>query len=117
MMRRVLAVVLVGFVAGCVNGRHLHHEPPPPFLCVGVTPDSAPYVFRENDRYQGVEVDFARRLATALGRRLALVPTDWDEQIPSLLAGRTDVIMPGMSITPGRSAQVAFSDSYLTTSL
>jgi polar amino acid transport system substrate-binding protein len=94
-----------------------HHVPPPPFLRVGVTPDSAPYVFRQDDRYQGVEIDFARRLASALGRRLAIVPTDWDEQIPSLRAGRTDVIMSGMSITPARSAQVAFADSYLTTSL
>jgi hypothetical protein len=91
--------------------------PPPRPLRVGVTPDSPPYVFRENERYEGVELDFARRLAHALGRRLAIVPTAWDEQIPNLLAGHTDVIMSGMSITPGRAAQVAFTDSYLTTSL
>jgi polar amino acid transport system substrate-binding protein len=64
-----------------------------------------------------MEIDFARRLAESLGRPLTLVPVPWDEQIPSLLNGRTDVIMSGMSITPARAQRVAFGDSYLTTSL
>ena len=95
------------------------HLPPPrqPALRVGVTPDSAPYVFVAQDRYAGIEIDFAHRLATALGRPLEIVPVPWDEQIPSLLAGRTEVIMSGMSITPDRAARVAFGEPYLTTSL
>lgn len=95
------------------------HLPPPrqPALRVGVTPDTAPYVFLRDNRYAGIEVDFAARLATALGRRIDIVPVAWDEQISSLLAGRTDMIMSGMSITPDRAARVAFGEPYLTTSL
>jgi polar amino acid transport system substrate-binding protein len=89
-------------------------------LRVGVTPDTAPYVYLEQgqyNQYAGIEIDLASRLAAALGRRLTIVPVAWDEQIPSLLTGRTDVIMSGMSITPDRSARVAFGEPYLTTSL
>jgi len=93
--------------------------PPPrqPVLRVGVTPDAAPYAFVAEGRYAGVEIDFAARLGDALGRRVELIRVPWDEQIPSLLAGRTDVIMSGMSVTPDRAARVAFGEPYLTTSL
>ena len=94
--------------------------PPARPLRVGITPDSAPYVFQppgQYDRYAGMEVDFARGLASALGRPLVFVPVPWDEQIPTLLAGRTDVVMSGMSITSARASRVGFGDSYLKTSL
>jgi len=86
-------------------------------LRVGIAADAAPYVFWDRDHYAGIEVEFAIRLSRALGRPLALVPVAWDEQIPALLAGHTDVIMSGMSITPARAAEVAFGDPYLVTSL
>lgn len=115
-----LSKLLVGCgLALAMSACAAQHLPPPrqPVLRVGVTPDSAPYVFVAQDRYAGIEIDFAGRLAAALGRPLEIVPVPWDEQIPSLLAGRTDVIMSGMSITPDRAARVAFGAPYLTTSL
>jgi polar amino acid transport system substrate-binding protein len=93
-------------------------EPPPPSLRVAVTPDLPPYCFRQSDgSYAGVEIDFATRLATALGRPLTIVPVPWDEQFQTLLAGRSDMIMSGMSITPERAARVAFGAPYLETNL
>jgi polar amino acid transport system substrate-binding protein len=121
-MSRFLACVLALALSACAAPHPLHpsEAPPPPALRVGVTPDTAPYVFLpagQYDHYAGLEIDFADRLAHELGRPLEIVSVAWDEQIPSLLAGRTDVIMSGMSITPARAARVAFSDSYLTTTL
>ena len=86
-------------------------------LRVGVTPDTAPYVYWQADHYAGLEIDFAERLAAALGYHAEFVSVPWDEQIPALLGGRTDVIMSGMSITPARAARVAFGDPYVTVSL
>jgi polar amino acid transport system substrate-binding protein len=114
--RRLLVLAFALVAAGCaVQGYRPVVEPPP--LRVGVTPDSAPYVFQQQDRYSGLEIEFARRIAIALGRRLAIVPVPWDEQIPALLAGHTDIIMSGMSVTRARAQRVAFGDPYLTTSL
>ncbi len=115
--RRLLVCVLVLVLSACATAQ----LPPPTLkrypLRVGVTPDTAPYVFWRGEGYAGIEIDFAARLADALGRPLAIVEVPWDEQIPRLLAGSTDVIMSGMSITPKRAERVAFADPYLTTSL
>lgn len=113
--RRSFACLLALLVSACAAS-----QPPPPMqlpLRVGVSPDTAPYAFWKDDGYAGIEIDFARRLAGDLGRRLEIVQVAWDEQIPALLAGRTDMIMSGMSITPSRAARVAFGAPYLTTSL
>jgi polar amino acid transport system substrate-binding protein len=118
---RLLTCALVALVSACAPAHSpLDRAALAPALRVGVTPDTAPYVFLKQGQYgqyAGIEIEFAGRLAAALGRPLAIVPVAWDEQIPSLLAGRTDVIMSGMSITPARAARVAFGDPYLTTSL
>ncbi len=112
-----LVVGLLAFLISACAATHLQPPPELPPLRVGVTPDAAPYAFWQQDHYAGIELDFARRLAHELGRPLEIVPVAWDEQIPTLLAGRTDVIMSGMSITPKRAARVAFGAPYLTTSL
>jgi len=113
----LVAVVLAVLGAACSPPRPARVVARPVPLRVGITPDAAPYVFWDRDHYAGIEVELAHRLAEALGRPLALVPVAWDEQIPVLLAGHTDVIMSGMSITPKRASRVAFGDPYLETSL
>lgn len=117
-MARTIVAILAFLLSACAATHPV--TPPARPLRVGITPDTAPYVFQppgQYDQYAGIEVDFARRLAAALGRPLVFVTVPWDEQIPTLLAGRTDVIMSGMSITPKRATRVAFGESYLTTSL
>jgi polar amino acid transport system substrate-binding protein len=116
-MSRLILGLFAFLVTACAASQPMVREAPPPPLRVGVTPDAAPYVFQREDGFAGIEVDFARRLAAALGRDLQLVSVPWDEQISALLAGRTDIIMSGMSITSARSARVAFGQPYLTTAL
>src|SRR5437762_2391769 len=114
-----LALTLLA-LAGCRtgSGQPAAPSPPPsPPLRVGVTPSSPPFAFRQGGELVGLEVDFARSLAGALGRPLQLREVDWDDQIPTLLAGRTDVIMSGMTITPARQVRMAFSDPYLSSGL
>ena len=60
----------------------------------------------------GFEPDVAQRLAEDLGVELEIVPTAWDGIIPALLAGKFDLIVSGMSVTPARNLQVNFSAPY-----
>ncbi len=62
--------------------------------------------------FVGFEIDVATRLAKDLGLRLQLVPTAWAGIIPALLAGKFDIIIGGMGITPKRSEQVSFTEPY-----
>ena len=84
-------------------------------LKVGVTPIYPPMIYKENGKISGVEVDFAKALGEALGRPVELVEVGWEDQIPALLDGRTDIIMSDMSITTARQLRVAFAKPYLLT--
>jgi polar amino acid transport system substrate-binding protein len=60
----------------------------------------------------GFEIDVAKKVATDMGVEIEFVPTAWDGIIPALLAGKFDVIIGGMSITPQRNLTVNFTQPY-----
>ena len=67
-----------------------------------------------NGKYIGFEIDVAQRLADDLGVKLQPVPTSWDGIIPALLAGKFDMIIGSMAITPKRAMSVNFTVPYDT---
>lgn len=44
---------------------------------------------------------------------VVVIPLAFEDLLPSLLAGFGDIVAAGMTVTPARQAQVAFSDPYL----
>jgi len=60
----------------------------------------------------GFEIDVANKVAADMGVKTEFVPTAWDGIIPALLAGKFDVIISGMSITPERNLTVNFTVPY-----
>jgi len=60
----------------------------------------------------GFEIDVAKKVAADMGVEIEFVPTAWDGIIPALLAGKFDVIIGGMSITPQRNLTVNFTIPY-----
>ncbi len=107
-----LVLVAVPLVSAC---RHTtpQADSAPSELRAGIAPIYPPIAFKRDGRIEGVEADFARRLPTALGIPVTPVELQWDDLIPALTAGRIDMIMSGMSITPTRSRLVSFTDPYL----
>ncbi len=85
----------------------------PSTLRVGISTNSPPIAYKENGKIKGLEVDFAKGLALFTGRTLKIVQIRWDDQIPSLISGKTDIIMSGMSITDSRKYRIAFSNPYM----
>ena len=72
-----------------------------------------PWAMRAKDgSLIGFEVDVATKLAEDMGVKPELIPTAWDGIIPALLAGKFDVIIGGMSITPSRNLSVNFTSVY-----
>jgi ABC-type amino acid transport substrate-binding protein len=82
-------------------------------LRIGTSGDYPPLTSAEGGKLEGVEIDFANALAESSGRAIELVQIPFVELIPALVAGRIDVIMSGMSVTPERSEQVQFVKPYL----
>lgn len=72
-----------------------------------------PWAMRDkNGELIGYEIDVAKRLAEDMGVKAEFVPTAWDGIIPALLAGKFDLIIGGMSITPERNLTVNFTQPY-----
>jgi polar amino acid transport system substrate-binding protein len=101
-------------ILGCVSGRNSFGADSNP-LKVGVTPKFPPVIFKEGDKIAGVEADFAKALGEALGRPVQFVEVSWEDQIPALVDGRTDIIMSSMSVTRARELRIAFTRPYLIT--
>lgn len=63
----------------------------------------------------GFEVDVAKQLAQDMGVKVEFVPTKWSGIIPSLIAGKFDVIIGGMTATPERNLKINFTAPYYHT--
>ena len=86
-------------------------------LLVGVTPDFPPLVFKQGNQVAGIEAELALMLGEELGRPVKFVEVKWDEQIPALLEGQTDIIMSSMTVTRERQVRIAFSEPFLKSGL
>jgi polar amino acid transport system substrate-binding protein len=116
--RLVLALVAAGLTACAADPYYAppaKEAAPPtgPVLRVGVTPNYPPIIFKQADQIVGVESELAALLGAKLGRTPQLFEMPFTEQIDALLAGRTDIVMSGMSITEARKLRVAFTEPYL----
>lgn len=60
----------------------------------------------------GYDVDIALALCQQMNLKCVLIKTDWDNLIPSLGAGKIDVIVASMSITDERKKLVDFTNPY-----
>ena len=106
---RGAAALLLGVA---LSGGAAAEDAPP--LRVGMSPNYPPLAFKDDGKLEGIEVDFAEKLGPALGRKIEIVETEW-EQLPDALAEKKiDLVMSGTSITEARKERVNFTDSYLT---
>ncbi len=111
--------ILLGCLAvvnGCQSGAGGYTSPsasPDNVLRIGVTPDSAPMVFKQAGQLTGFEIEMGRELGKFLERPVEFVEVKWPDQLQALQNGRTDIIMSSMSITPERRMLAAFSDPYM----
>jgi polar amino acid transport system substrate-binding protein len=83
-------------------------------LIVGMEPGYIPFEMKsKKGEIIGFDVDIARTMADAMGVKLKLIPTEWDGLIPSLLTGKFDIIISGMTMFPERNMKVNFTEPYL----
>jgi polar amino acid transport system substrate-binding protein len=66
-----------------------------------------------NNQLQGFDIDIANSIAKALGAKAEFTIVDTPGRIAALQAGKVDVSIGGLSVTPARAQVVDFTDSYL----
>jgi cyclohexadienyl dehydratase len=81
-------------------------------LRIGMTGDYAPFSVEEGGALRGADVELALALAAKLQVQPQFVRTSWPALMQDYAAGRFDVAAGGISVTPARTAQAAFSIPY-----
>ena len=111
-----LILIIAGMVAGCAAGNEKKQvAPDESILRIGVSTNYPPLIFQRDDVLVVVEEDLGRELAAQLGKKPVFVQVDWEDQVDRLVAGETDIIMAGMSVTEERMYKINFSKAYFKT--
>jgi polar amino acid transport system substrate-binding protein len=85
-------------------------------LVVGTAASMPPLNMTMKDgQIAGLEVDLAQLIAGSLGVKLTLKPMHFSDLLPALQAGKVDMVLSGMTITPARNLKVAFVGPYIVT--
>lgn len=81
---------------------------------VGMSGNQPPYnVKSRSGSMIGIEVDLAQLIAAGLRVELEIVNKPFGELLAELEAGKVDMVMSGMAITPERARKVSFVGPYL----
>ena len=73
-------------------------------LIVGTDPGFKPFEYKEGQQIVGFDIDLSRQIAKDLGKRIKVEEMAFDGLLPALQAGRIDMIIAGMTVTPYYSA-------------
>jgi polar amino acid transport system substrate-binding protein len=85
-------------------------------LAVGTSGTQPPMsATNKKGELMGMDVDISRAMAEAMGVKLKFVPIPFAELLPALEAGKVDIVISGMTITPERNKKAAFVGPYLVT--
>ncbi len=110
------AAVIVALLGASLPGMSLPGSlasaAPPPLqeLRFGTTADYPPFALHDAaGRLTGADIEAARRIAARLGLRAQFVPTTWTTLAADLRAGRFDVLLGGITVTPERAALGRYS--------
>lgn len=82
-------------------------------LNCGVVLDFPPMgYFDKDNKAAGFDVDYCNDLAAALGVKAEVMNLTWGDRIPSLISGKTDVVIGSTSDTLERAKSVGFTYPY-----
>ncbi|MDX8336618.1 amino acid ABC transporter substrate-binding protein [Candidatus Cetobacterium colombiensis] len=82
-------------------------------IIIGLDDTFAPMGFRDEEgKIIGFDIDLANEVANRIGVKATFKPCEWDGIIFDLRSKRIDLIWNGLTITPEREKQIAFSTPY-----
>lgn len=86
-----------------------------PHYTIGIDADYPPFTYRDNaGNFTGLDIEAARWIAERQGFEVEFFPVPWDRVLEALRDGGIDMVYSGMTITPEREKEVAFTIPYFT---
>lgn len=71
-----------------------------------------PFEYFEGNKFKGVDIEIASKIATKLGKTLFVKDMDFEAIIPSVARGESDIGMAGLTVNDERLKTVDFSLGY-----
>lgn len=118
MKKRLLKISLIIIIAGLLAGAWWLNRgatttlQTKPKLVIGTDLGFKPFEYRQGGKIVGFDIDLAQEIANDTGRQLVIEEMNFDGLIAALQAGKIDMAVAGMSVTPERSQNVNFSNPY-----
>jgi polar amino acid transport system substrate-binding protein len=81
-------------------------------LVVATNATFEPFEYMKGDKYYGVDMEIAAKLAEHLGKELVISNMDFDAVVLAVGQGKADIGMAGLTIKEDRKQYVDFSDKY-----
>ena len=108
----IASIATVGMVS-TVNASQLDKIIKDGTLNCGVVLDFPPMgYFDKDNKPAGFDVDYCNDLAKAMGVKANIMNLTWGDRIPSLVSGKTDVVIGSTSDTLERAKSVGFTYPY-----
>ncbi len=110
----ISAILLLTCLAGCGStGVSLDHVKKAGKLTIATSPDFPPFEsLGENGAVEGIEIDILNIICDKLGVELEINQIDFDSVLPGVQAGKYNVGVSGISVTPKRQKNALFTDPY-----
>ena len=81
-------------------------------LVIGTSPDFPPFESLNNGKVEGIEIEIMELICDELGVELEIKQMDFDSVLPGVQAGKFDVGVSGISVTPDREKNTLFTTPY-----
>ncbi len=110
----VLVLAMAVGASGCISSAGTSSEK---VLVVGTSADFPPFEYKnpKTGNITGFDISLIKLIAKKIGySKVKIVDMSFDSLIPALQAGKVDVVIAGMTITPQREKVVDFSIPYWT---
>lgn len=118
-MKKMVSILAAGVLAlsliGC-GGKSSGETVQEGKLIMATNAEFPPYEFYEGDKVVGIDAEMAAAVADKLGLELQIEDMQFDAIITAVTSGKADIGAAGMTVTPDREKNVAFSDTYATAS-
>ena len=108
------ALLLLSCLTACgASGKTLADVKKAGKLTVATSPDFPPFEFLgENGEVTGIEMDILALVCAELGVELEINQMDFDSVLPGIQAGKYDMGVSGISVTPEREENTLFTAPY-----
>lgn len=86
-------------------------------LKVATSANFAPYEFKDdNNNIIGLDIDVMQAICDVLNKKLVIEDMNFDSVIASVVSGKCDIAISGITVTEERKKSVDFSNTYITAS-